>query len=776
MGYIGTSVKRSEDPPLLTGTARFVADIRRPGMLHAAILRSPLGHGRIVGIDAEQARCHPGVAAVLTYADIAPVSPIPMRLAAKENLTRALQRPLADDVVRYCGEPVAVVVASSRYEAEDACELISVDYESLGTTVDPRIAVEAGAPLVHETVPDNVVDRIVVSFGDVEKALAEADLVIEEQLSIQRHTGSPMETRGLVAEYDSTQGVLTVWGPTKVIHFNRGVLAQMIGLPENRVRLIEPSVGGGFGIRGEFYPEDYLIPLLAMRLGRPVSWIEDRNEHLQAANHSREQVHLVRAGATKDGRLLALHDVFLTNMGAYIRTHGVTVPSLTVGYLPGPYMIDNYHCEAVCVLTNKTPTGTYRAPGRFEATFVRERVMDMIAQRLGISRAEVRLRNLVQPEQMPYSSGTWYSGHATVYDSGDYPRVLTEALGHFSFDDVSAWCEAERARGRRVGAGYAFVVEKSGMGSWEYGRVEIDTAGKVVVYTGAASVGQGVETALGQIVADALGVRFEDVRVLHGDTAIIPYGMGSFAQRSTTMAGNAANMAAGKVADKARRLAASIFEMDAGDLILGNGSVSVAGDPAQALSLAEIAGYARPLEAIPRGFEPGLSEEAFFFCDQPTNPYGVHLALVEVDPDTGLINILRYMVVYDAGRAINPQLVEGQLVGGVAQGVGGALYEELAYDEGGQLIAGSFMDYLIPTAMEIPPVEVVLTEPTPSPNNPLKVKGAGEFGTPGVGAALANAVADALGPHAQPCHLPLTPERVRNLARHSLVDATAGRR
>jgi aerobic carbon-monoxide dehydrogenase large subunit len=387
------------------------------------------------------------------------------------------------------------------------------------------------------------------------------------------------------------------------------------------------------------------------------------------------------------------------------------------------------------------------------------------------------LRNLVHPEQMPYSSGTWYSGHATVYDSGDYPRVLTEALGRFGLDDASAWCEAERARGRRVGTGYAFVVEKSGMGSWEYGRVEIDTTGKVVVYTGAASVGQGVETALGQIVADGVGVRFEDVRVVHGDTSVVPYGMGTFAQRATTMAGNAAHMAAQKVADKARRLASNVLEVDVKDLVLGNGSVSVVGDPAQSLSLAEIARYARPLEAIPRGFEPGLSEEAFFFCDQPTNPYGVHLALVEVDPDTGLIKILRYMVVYDAGRAINPRLVEGQLVGGVAQGIGGALYEDLAYDEEGQLIAGSFMDYLIPTAMEIPPVEVVLTEPTPSPFNPLAVKGAGEFGTPGVGAALANAVADALGSGAQPCHLPLTPERVRDLASsHSPAATVAGPR
>jgi aerobic carbon-monoxide dehydrogenase large subunit len=507
-----------------------------------------------------------------------------------------------------------------------------------------------------------------------------------------------------------------------------------------------------------------LIPLLAIRLGRPICWIEDRNEHLQAANHSREQLHTIRVGVGNDGRLLAFHDVLLNNMGAYVRTHGITVPSLTVAYLPGPYHIPNYSCEAVCVLTNKTPTGTYRAPGRFEAVFVRERIMDMIAERLGISRTEVRMRNLVQPEQMPYRSGTWYSGHPTQYDSGDYPRVLNEALETFGFADSSAWCEAERAHGRHVGVGYAFVVEKSGMGSWEYGRIEIDSSGQVVLYTGAASVGQGVDTALGQIVADSMGVRFEDVLVRRGDTAVVPYGMGTFAQRATTMAGNAAHLAAEKVLVKVRRLAAAVLDVDEVDLVLENGAVHVTSEPERSLTLAELARYARPLEAIPRGCEPGLSEEAFFFCDQPTNPYGVHLALVEVDPDTGLLKILRYMVVYDAGRVINPRLVEGQLVGGVAQGIGGALYEDLAYDETGQLLAGSFMDYLIPTAVEIPRVEVVLTEPTPSPNNPLAVKGAGEFGTPGVGAALANAVADALGPHAQPCELPLTPERVRNLA------------
>jgi carbon-monoxide dehydrogenase large subunit/6-hydroxypseudooxynicotine dehydrogenase subunit gamma len=446
---------------------------------------------------------------------------------------------------------------------------------------------------------------------------------------------------------------------------------------------------------------------------------------------------------------------------------------LTVGYLSGPYRVPNYSCEALCVLSNKTPTGTYRAPGRFESTFVRERLMDLIAERVGLSPVEVRRRNLVGPDEMPYQSGSWYSGHPTVYDSGDYPRVLDEALSHFDYDRLAGWCEAERRKGRHVGVGFAFVLEKSGMGPWEYGRIDIDVDGKVILYTGAANVGQGVETALAQIVADAMCVRFEDVRVVHGDTAVVPYGMGSFAQRATTMAGNAAHLAAEKVMAKVLQVASTVLEAEEEDLVVENGSVTVKGTPAVALTFADIARLTKPLEALRRGLEPGLAQEAFFYSEQPTNPYGVHLALVEVDPDTGTLTIRKYLVVYDAGRVINPMLLEGQIVGGVAQGIGGALYEELAYDPDGQLLAGSFMDYLLPTAVEVPPVEVVLTEPTPSPFNPLAIKGAGEFGTPGVGATIANAVGNALGHTARLCHLPLMPERIHAAAAAVAAEAAA---
>jgi carbon-monoxide dehydrogenase large subunit len=766
MAYIGTSVKRLEDPELLRGTATFVGDIRRPGMVHAVVVRSPLAHARILAVDTEQALAQPGVVAVLTAADVKDVGIIPMRLAPRDDLSRALQHPIASDTVRYMGEPVAVVVAGSRYQAEDAAEYVQVDYEPLDVVVDPRAAMEPGAPTVHDSVPDNIAGRLLTDSGDVDKAIAEADFVIRDEFSIQRHTGVPLETRGLVAEFDRSTGVLTVWGPTKVTHFNRTVLAGLLGLPEGRIRLVEPSVGGGFGIRGEFYPEDYLIPFLALQLKLPVCWIEDRPEHLLAANHSREQRHVVELAVRNDGRILGLKDTVLNNMGAYIRTHGATVPTMTAGYLPGPYRIENYRCEALCVLTNKTPAGTYRGPGRFEAGFVRERLLDSIARRLDLDPAEVRRRNFIQPEDMPYRTGAReFFDHPVTYDSGDYPGQFELALDRFDYPGLRAWCEQKRAEGRSVGIGIACFVEKSGLGPWEYSRVEIDASGDTVVYSGAAALGQGLETVLAQIVADQIGTSMDRIRVVHGDTAVVPFGIGSFASRGTVLAGNAAQVAALRVREKLLALAADELEIDPADLELRDGRASVRGDESISLSLAEIAALAQPGQALARGFEPGLSETGYFEASDMVYPYGVHLALVEVDRDTGMLTILRYLIAYDVGRAINPTLVEGQILGGLAQGVGGALLEELAYDENGQLLSASFMDYLLPTAIEVPPVDVVLTEEAPSPRNPLKIKGAGEGGAVGVGAALGNAVADALGIDRELRELPLTPERVYELAR-----------
>ena len=772
MNYVGTSVTRKEDNRLLRGSGRFVGDIIRPGMLYAAILRSPFPHGKLKRIDTEQARKMPGVVSVITFADMPDVKPIPMRLAPRDDLVRALQKPLASDRVRYVGEPLAVVIAESRYQGEDALEVIDFEIDELEAVVDARRAVEKGAPILHPAVPDNIAGHFVEKTGDVERALAEADLVLEEEFYIQRHSGVPLETRGLVAEYDEGQRLLTIWGPTKVVHFNHAVLAGLLDMPPSQIRMIELENGGGYGIRGEFYPEDFLIPFIARKLRRPICWIEDRNEHLKSANHSREQWHRVRVGANKDGRIVAFDDVLLNVMGGYIRTHGATVPTMTAAYLPGPYKWDNYRCDANCVLVNKTPAGTYRGPGRFGAAFVRERVMDMVAHKLGLDPAEARLKNFIPTELMPYNTGTTAFGKPTIYDSGDFHKQFHLALEKFNYYELQKQCEAERRAGRAIGIGFGCFVEKSGLGPWEYARVEIDPSGEVVVYTGAADLGQGVETVLSQVVADALPIDIERVRVVHGDTAQIPYGGGSYASRGTVLGCNSAVVAVGEVRKKLLQLAAVALQADEKDLSIEKNCVEKKGAGAS-VPFVDLAKLAAPNTALPLGIKPGISGEGFFRAEHMAYPYGVHMALVEVDQETGFLKIHKYQIAYDIGRAINPMLVEGQLVGGMAQGLGGALLEEFVYDSEGQLLTGSFMDYLLPSSMEVPPVEIVLTEDAPSPLNPLGVKGVGEGGTVGVGAALANAVCNALGGKVEIKRLPLTPECVRDAVKSARAAAEA---
>ena len=772
MNYVGTSVTRKEDNRLLRGSGRFVGDIIRPGMLYAAILRSPFPHGKLKRIDTEQARKMPGVVSVITFADMPDVKPIPMRLAPRDDLVRALEKPLASDRVRYVGEPLAVVIAESRYQGEDALEVIDFEIDELEAVVDARRAVEKGAPILHPAVPDNIAGHFVEKTGDVERALAEADLVLEEEFYIQRHSGVPLETRGLVAEYDEGQRLLTIWGPTKVVHFNHAVLAGLLDMPPSQIRMIELENGGGYGIRGEFYPEDFLIPFIARKLRRPICWIEDRNEHLKSANHSREQWHRVRVGANKDGRIVAFDDVLLNVMGGYIRTHGATVPTMTAAYLPGPYKWDNYRCDANCVLVNKTPAGTYRGPGRFGAAFVRERVMDMVAHKLGLDPAEVRLKNFIPTELMPYNTGTTAFGKPTIYDSGDFHKQFHLALEKFNYYELQKQCEAERRAGRAIGIGFGCFVEKSGLGPWEYARVEIDPSGEVVVYTGAADLGQGVETVLSQVVADALPIDIERVRVVHGDTAQIPYGGGSYASRGTVLGCNSAVVAVGEVRKKLLQLAAVALQADEKDLSIEKNCVEKKGAGAS-VPFVDLAKLAAPNTALPLGIKPGISGEGFFRAEHMAYPYGVHMALVEVDQETGFLKIHKYQIAYDIGRAINPMLVEGQLVGGMAQGLGGALLEEFVYDSEGQLLTGSFMDYLLPSSMEVPPVEIVLTEDAPSPLNPLGVKGVGEGGTVGVGAALANAVCNALGGKVEIKRLPLTPECVRDAVKSARAAAEA---
>lgn len=765
MTYIGQSLRRKEDPRLLRGQGRFAADVHLAAALHAAVLRSPHAHARVVRLDTTPARSAPGVVEVLTHKDL-PDIPIPIRMSAIDSMQAFLQHPLASEKVRYVGEPLAVVLAESRYLAEDALERIEVEYEPLHVLVDARTAAEPGAPLLFEQQGTNVVAAYTVTYGDVDQSLREADVVVRASFDVNRHTAVPMETRGLAAEYDPSRQRLTMWGATKVPFFNRAAIAQFLGLPEHAVHFVQTDIGGAFGVRGELYPEDFLVPALAMRARRPVQWVEDRKEHLLASNHSREQHHEVAMALRRDGAMLGIYDRFWNDHGAYVRTHGATVPNNTAGYLPGPYRIPNYRAEVTCVLTNKTPAGTYRGPGRFEANFVRERLVDMAAQELDMDPAEIRRRNFIPPEAMPYEVGTVTLGKKVVYDDGDFATLFERALDRFGYAALRAEQVRARHQGRHLGIGIGFLVEKTGLGPWESAKVAIDSSGAVVVDSGVPSVGQGVETVFAQVCADGLGVRYEDVTVRSGDTDQLPFGVGAFGSRGTVLGGTAVFRAAQRVREKALALAARELEVHPDDLELRVGVVQVKGSPERSLSLKQVAQLASPAAALKSGFEPGLEALEVFPLEKMTYGYGAHLALVEVDPATGVVHVRRYAVAYDVGRAINPRLVEGQLVGGLAQGLGAALLEELAYDQQGQLLTGTLMDYLLPSSTDVPAVEVYLSEDTPSAVNPLRVKGAGEGGTVVAGAALGNAVADALAPFgASITSLPLSPGRVRELIR-----------
>src|SRR5689334_1989033 len=748
MPYIGSRIKRKEDVRLLRGIGKYVGDIHRPGMAHAAILRSTHAHARIIKIDA--AVKLPGVVGVLTSTDMPGLKTIPMRTGVIPGLERSQQTPIATNKVRYVGDPVAVIIAENRYIAEDALELIEVEYATLGAVTDARASMEPGAPQLHAATPNNIAANFQVNVGDVDAAFRDSDLIVEEEFSTQRHSAVPLENRGLVAEWDEGRGLLTMWGPTKMTHTNWRILSELIGLPQSSIHFI--------------YPEDFLIPFAARHFRKPICWIEDRSENLKAMNQSRQQKHRVKIGVKQDGTIMAMDAEILFDMGGYTRTHGGVPAIAASAMLRGPFRVKNYRCNVFCVLTNKTPVGTYRSPGRYEANFVRERLLDIVAHRLKLDPADVRRRNLIRHEEMPYDLGK-HPFHYMVYDTGDLPGQFERALERFGYEDLKATCAAAKLEGRAVGVGIGCFVETSGIGPWEYARVEVDNAGQVILYSGCNSVGQGIATALSQIVADELEVSIENVRVVHGDTAKVPYGNGSNASRSTVMAGSAAVGASRKVKDKLLRLASASLEIDSADLILRDGRIVARGAPERSLSFSELARLALPGPALKAGITPGISEEDFFATDKRPFPYGVHVAAVEVDKETGKIDILDYLVTEDVGRKINPMIIEGQMAGGLAQGIGGALLEEFVYDDDGQPLATSFMDYLLPTAMEVPKAQLVSTEDFPSPHNPLGVKGAGEGGITAAGAALANAVSNALG--VEVTKLPLKPEYILELVRKS---------
>ena len=761
---IGTSIPRKEDPRLLRGQGRFGSDFARPGQLWARVVRSPVAHGRLGPPGTARAAAADGVVTVITAASLPPGLAIPVRLQVQyADLTGYLQPVLAAGTVRYVGEPVAVVVAEDPYAAEDAAELVELDIEEAPAVLD---AAAAAAPGARALFPGgNVAADFALGYGDVAGAFAGADRVVEIEVEIGRHGAVPLEPRALLADPEPATGRLSIFGMTKVPVFNRDLLASLLGMDETLIHVHAVDAGGGFGARGEFYPEDFLIPWLARTLQRPVMWVEDRAEHLVAVNHSRQQVHRIAAAFDASGAILGLRDDVLHDNGAYCRTHGIIVPELTVAMLPGPYRIPAYQGRVRVVLTSKTPCGTYRAPGRFEGSTAREQLLDVAAHKLKISRNEIRSRNLLRADELPCQRSMSTLGTDVVLDAGDYPALLAKAQAEA---DRLGYAD-EVARGRRAGRlrglGVAAFLEKSGLGPQETADVVVSRTGAVHVFSGGTSLGQGIETVLAQIAADALGVDPDQVSVVNGDTDRQPFGGGSWASRSTVVAGSAVHAAAGAVRDRAAEIAARMLEAAPGDLISERGRISVRGDPGATVTLAEVARATAPGCPHLRPGEPaGLSARRRFEVAHMTYPYGVHIAVVDVDPGTGGVQVLRYLVAYEVGRAVNPALVAGQLRGGAAQGIGGALLEEFCYDENGQPQSATFMDYRMPTAAEVPPIDVLITQDSPAPGNPLGVRGAGEGGVSAAGAVLASAVRDALGLAGSVGRLPLTPARVQELA------------
>ncbi|PYM89624.1 MAG: xanthine dehydrogenase [Candidatus Rokuibacteriota bacterium] len=763
MKLIGAPIKRLEDPRLLVGGGRYVDDLVRPGMAHAVIVRSPHAHARVRRVDARRTLAQPGVLACLTGADLAGVPPIRIRQGEKPAHAAYLQPPLAGARVRYVGEPVAVVVATDRARAVDAGELVEIEYEVLPALVDAADAERDGGPRLFPE--GNIADAWTTAIGDVDAALREAACVVRERFSVGRQTAAPMETRGLLAEWDAGASRLTVWGTTKVPYFNRRTLGAMLGLEESQIHFVESDVGGGFGARGEFYPEDFLVPYLARRLDRPVKWVEDRREHFLAINHSREQQWSIAVGADRHGTLVALDATLVNVLGGYLRTHGVWVAALTASYLPGPYRWPNYRCRVSCVMTNKTPTGTVRSPGFYEGTFVRERILDMLAARLQLDPAEIRRRNLQRPDDAPYTVNTVAAaviGREADFTGEDFGSTFEQALKASRYEARRAECQQRNAAGGdvRFGVGLATLVETSGTGPFESARVTLTSEGTIVLAAGATSLGQGLPTTLAQVCAEVLEIPPADIVVHLGDTSWMPHGVGTSASRSAVMAGSAVYGASTQLRERIVALAAAHFEASPADVTLENGAALVRGVPDRRCSLREVAALAgAPLES-----------EWRHETRRAVGSFGVHLAVVGVDVTTGEVRPETHFVLCDVGRAINPSIVQGQLVGGVIQGLGHATLEELVYDPSGQLLSGTFMDYAMPTAGRAPRVEVLLHE-TATPSNPLGVKGAGEAGTSGVGAAIANAVADAVGAAAAR-HLPLTAPRVRTALEAPLPSTT----
>ncbi|KUO94753.1 xanthine dehydrogenase family protein molybdopterin-binding subunit [Ferroacidibacillus organovorans] len=766
----GTKVKRREDPRLITGNGTYSDDVALPGMLYAMILRSPYAHANIRSIDVAKARNAAGVVAVYTGKDIlGKVGAIPTAwLPPNSDIKTTVHPALAHDVVRYVGDGVALVVAESRYAARDALDLIEVDYEPLDVVVDQRAAMQEGAPLVHGDAPNNIAFHW--KAGDAPDVLfAEAEVVVRHEFRQQRLIPNPMETRATTASYNAGTGELTLHLTSQNPHIHRFLLSLILGIPEHKLRIVSVDVGGGFGAKIACYPDEALVGFASMELGRPVKWMEDRREHFLATTHGRDMILDVELAGKRDGTMTAIRVKNIANMGAYLSTAGPGVPTILFGLIvPGAYQFAHAEVDVYGVFTNTTPTDAYRGAGRPEATYVLERMVDLFANEIGKDPVEVRRKNLIRADQFPYTTPL-----GLEYDSGQYHLALERALEMLSYQELRQQQEQWRKEGRLIGIGCTTYVEICGLGPsqvagavgfqgglWESSTVRVHPTGKITAFTGASPHGQGEETTFAQIVSDRLGVPVEDIEIVHGDTARIAMGWGTYGSRTTPVGGNALAVATDRVIEKANKIAAHMLEAAEEDVTFSAGKFSIKGSTERSVTFQEVTLQAYLAWNLPKGVEPGLEGHAFYDPVNFVYPFGTHLCVVEIDPDTGEVSLLRYIAVDDCGRVINPLIAEGQVHGGIVQGIGQALYEGAVYDEEGQLLTGTFMDYAMPKARFFPEMETAFTE-TPAPQNPLGVKGIGETGTIASTPTVVNAVIDALKPfHVRDLNMPLTPERV----------------
>ena len=751
--YFGERIKRNEDPRLLTGQGLYVDDVDLPNMLHVAFVRSPYAHAKINSIDVSQALQREGVVAVYTATDLGDywkpgpllVSPPPVKDIVFNERT---QVPLArsGDKVKFAGEPIVMVLAESRYIAEDALADIQIDYEPLEAVVDLEKALQPDSTLIHEEIGSNIAANVVQRKGDYEAIKDNAALIVKRRFLYEHGCAAAIENRGIVAEWDGRAGRLTVWDTTQAPVVIRNGLAGMLGLSERQVRVIAPFIGGGFGPKiMMFYQEEVLVPWAAMKLNRPVKWIEDRAENFVATTHERGQIHHAEAAFDKDGRILGVHDVFLHDTGAYA-PYGLTVALNSQANVLGPYDIKNYYSEFTAVFTNKTIVTPYRGAGRQHGVFVIERLLDLAAKELKIDRAEIRRRNFIPPDKFPYDNEIIYQDFSPlVYDSGNYEPLLDQAMEKIGYTKFINEIQPKlRAEGKHVGIGIVAYVEGTGIGPYEGAKVQVMSSGRVSVVTGVGTQGQGHFTSFAQIVAEQLGVDVNKIDVVTGDTDQFYWGAGTFASRGAVVAGNAINEAAKVVRKKILKLASEHFNAPEDELELADGMVKVQDVPRMSISLGELAGKANPMRgAVKPGTEPGLEATSYFGPERGATASGIHAMIVEVNPETLQIHIQKYLVVHDCGKVINPLILDGQIHGGVAQGIGNAFYERLAYDENGQLLNGTFMDYHLPTSLDVPRIETGHGE-TLSPLNPMGVKGAGEAGAIPVGPLFAQALEDAL--------------------------------